>query len=211
MPYAFHPARDAGLFLVLGLLVAQGVGAADEQGRYGVRGAGLVSCDVYEREREARSSVYHVIGGWIDGYITGSNQHAIATYDVTSFESTEMLAAVISENCKQHPKATVFAVLRSLIDQASQDRLKQSSEKIPVRDGDRTVLLYERLVERVQRRLAAAEFYQGDIDGTFNPATRDALKLFQQSRQLEPTGFPDQVTLWRLLKSDAESTPPKGR
>jgi len=191
----------ACLLALSGLLSSHAASGADALGQYGVRGAGLVSCAVYERERQARSSVYHVIAGWMDGYITGSNQHAPETYDVTSFESTEMLAAVISENCKQHPDTTVFAVLRSLLEQASEDRLQAPSEKVTVNAGERSVLIYREVLKRVQTRLADSGLYKGPTDGNFDDATRAALERFQASSQLQATGFPDQVTLWRLLKS----------
>jgi murein L,D-transpeptidase YcbB/YkuD len=144
-----------------------------------------------------------MIAGWMDGYITGSNQHADDTYDVTSFESTEMLAAVVSENCKKNPDTPVFAILRTLIEQASEERLRTLSEKITVTMSDRSVLLYEEVLKRVQQRLIADGHYQGTVNGEFDSATREALKRFQQSNNLKATGFPDQVTLWRLLKSDS--------
>ena len=196
--------RVAGLlslFGILAVLAGEPARAADAQGQYGIRGAGLVSCAVYEREREARSPVYQVIAGWIDGYITGINQHAPDTYDIMSFESTEMLAAMISENCKKQPDARVFAVLNAAIKQAADDRLRNPSTKVKVSLGGRSVLLYEEVLRRLQQKLTGAGFYRGPVDGTFNDATREALGKYQASVKLDPTGFPDQVTLWRIFRS----------
>jgi len=202
MPATRPLARCAGLFGLLGLLAGQPpAAAADAHGQYGVCGAGLVSCAIYEREREARSPVYLVIAAWMDGYITGSNQYAPDTYDITSFESTEMLAAEISENCRLHPDTPVFAVLNSLMNQVADDRLHEPSKKVEVKLGERSVLLYEEVLRRLQQRLAAGGFYTGPIDGAFSTATREAIGRYQTSIQLNPTGSPDQVTLWRLLRS----------
>lgn len=201
MPAAGRMARAVGLCSLLGLLACEPACAADAQGEYGIRGAGLVTCAVYEREREARSPVYHVIAGWIDGYVTGTNQHAPDTYDIMSFESTEMLAAMISENCKKQPDARVFAVLNAAIKQAADDRLRSPSTKVKVSLGERSVLLYEEVLRRLQQKLTGAGFYRGPIDGTFNDATREALGKYQASVKLDPTGFPDQVTLWRIFRS----------
>jgi len=194
-------ARLAGLLGLLGLFVYQPIYAADAQGQYGIRGAGLVSCVLYEREREARSPVYQVIAGWMDGYITGVNQHTPDTYDALSFESTEMLAAVVSENCKNHPNTPVFTVLDAVIKQIADDRLRGPSGKVEVKLGERSVLLYEVVLQRLQRRLAAAKFYRGPIDGTFSDATQKALGKYQSANGLKPTGFPDQVTLWHIFRS----------
>ena len=182
-----------------GLLLAQGVTAADDKGQFGVRGAGLVKCAVYESEREARSQIYQIVAAWMDGYITGSNQHADDTYDIVSFESTELLAAIVSENCKKNPETPVFAVLRAVIAQTGKNRLRAPSKKVEVAVGERKVLLYEEVLRRVQQKLAAAGFYQGPIDGTYDAKTRKAMQAYQTSVKLQPTGFPDQATLWRLL------------
>jgi putative peptidoglycan binding protein len=188
-----------GALLGAGLLVAPIADAADGKGQFGVRGAGLVTCAIYERERAARSPAYQVIAGWMDGYVTGTNQHAPDTYDVASFESTEMLAAVVSERCKKNPDVPVFVVLRALMEQAGKERLRAPSRKIEVAVGERKVLLYEEVLRRIQVKLAAGGFYRGRIDGTYDAKTRQAMQAYQTSVKLQPTGFPDQVTLWRLL------------
>jgi peptidoglycan hydrolase-like protein with peptidoglycan-binding domain len=59
--------------------------------------------------------------------------------------------------------------------------------------------LYEEVLRRVQQKLASAGFYRGPIDGTYDAKTRKAMQAYQTSVNLQPTGFPDQATLWRLL------------
>lgn len=180
-------------------MLAQAAAGADDKGQFGVRGAGLVKCSVFESERAARSQIYQLVGAWMDGYVTGSNQHADDTYDIVSFESTELLAAIVSENCKKNPDVPVFAVLRAVIAQTSKSRLRAPSQKVEVAVGERKVLLYQEVLRRVQQRLAAAGFYRGPIDGNFDAGTQEALQAYQSSAKLQPTGFPDQLTLWRLL------------
>jgi len=182
-----------------GLLLAQAAMAADDKGQYGVRGAGLVTCSVYEKEREARSEVYRVIAAWIDGYITGVNQHANDTYDVTSFEGTELLAALISEHCRKSPEKLVFTILKPLVEQTSEHRLRAPSPKTDIVVGERRTRLYRETVKRLQQKLADGGFYTGDVNGAYGSRTREAMRSFQQSIEFEPTGFPDQLTLWRLF------------
>jgi len=42
--------------------------------------------------------------------------------------------------------------------------------------------------------------YKDQIDGRFTDATKSALIAFQSDNNFEMTGFPDQTTLWRLLR-----------
>jgi alkanesulfonate monooxygenase SsuD/methylene tetrahydromethanopterin reductase-like flavin-dependent oxidoreductase (luciferase family) len=178
---------------------AREAAAADPQGQFGVRGAALVSCEVYETERNARSEAYSMIASWMDGYITATNQHSADTYDVASFESTELAAALVSEYCKQHPDTLVFAVVNALVEQFRGNRLLAPSEKVVVTGNDQSVALYKELVKRVQEKMAAAGFYEGEADGDYNDQTREAMAAYQRSIDFDPTGFPDQLTLWRLF------------
>lgn len=192
--------------LIAGLALWPGVipfvVAADAHGQFAVRGAGLMTCEIYSHERAAQSPAYLVAAAWVDGYITATNQHMADTYDVMPFESTELLAAVIGRHCEQHPEDRVFPVIDNLIEKLYQDRLQAHSEKIEIAVEQRHLSMYVELVKRMQSRLAAADLYQGAVTGHFDAPTRKALMAYQQSIGFEPTGFPDQATLWRLMRSE---------
>ena len=47
--------------------------------------------------------------------------------------------------------------------------------------------------------------YSGEMTGTFGDSEQAAIAAFQTSAGLESTGFPDQVTLWKLLRSSLET------
>jgi N-acetylmuramoyl-L-alanine amidase len=49
-------------------------------------------------------------------------------------------------------------------------------------------------VTGVQQRLQNLGIYSGEVDGEMGPATEDALRLFQQDHDLEPTGQLDDAT-----------------
>ncbi|HHJ80278.1 MAG TPA: peptidoglycan-binding protein, partial [Candidatus Tenderia electrophaga] len=74
------------------------------------------------------------------------------------------------------------------------------SNKAEVVVGDRKVSLYVDVLKRVQSRLATAGFYNGKIDADYGQASIDAMKGFQRSIDFKATGFPDQMTLWRLFR-----------
>lgn len=168
-------------------------------GQYSVRGAALTSCAVYEAAREARSEVYRAIAAWMDGYITGINQTEADTYDVASFESAELLTALVSEQCKASPRATVFSVVNSIVQRFATSRLREQSEKVEVVVGDYQVFLYGEVIRRIQQKLADLGHYDGVIEDEFNDQAIIALQAYQQSIAFQPTGFPDQLTLWRLF------------
>ena len=49
-----------------------------------------------------------------------------------------------------------------------------------------------------QEALRTRELYYGDVTGTMNAETTEALRRFQEKRGLDPTGSPDEVTLRAL-------------
>lgn len=173
---------------------------ADGEGRFSIRGAGLLTCNIYVKEREQQSNAYYMIGGWLDGYITARNQFSPTTYDVTSFESTELLTVIIDNHCKKNPKDRLFSVVNTILTRLHDDRLRTGSFFVNVRVGDRQIQLYREVVRRMQKELKGRRYYNGDVDGRFGPGTQKAIAAFQRAQGLKPTGFPDQTTLWQLLR-----------
>ena len=187
--------------LIMALLVCQGAVAEDEKGQFSMRGAGLITCAMYEAEHAAKSEAYLMTAGWIDGYVTGTNQYSPETYDILSFETTELLTEILAKHCKNNPTDRVFAVVKSLFRKLQQDRLQSLSKKVEVVVGERKTSLYIEVLTRIQEKLTTEGFYKEKINGLYDKATIDAMKAFQRSAKLNATGFPDQVTLWRLLRS----------
>jgi len=191
-----------GLILTaIALLTGSHVRAADDQGQFAIRGAGLINCALFSQARKNQEKAYLVTAAWVDGYITGVNQHATDAYDISPFESTELLMAIVDEHCQNHPKDPVFGVLLNLFKQLWPDRLLQKSEKVTITTPGRETQHYVEIIERIQRKLQAGGYYKGPISGKFSSETVEALKGFQRSVDFNPTGFPDQATLWRLLRS----------
>ncbi len=195
-----------GLLLIISFYVPEAL-AADDQNRFSMRGVGLLTCEVYENEREAQSAAYQIFAGWIDGYVTGVNQYAPETFDILSFESTELLAELLSIHCTTNPQDSIFGVLNAMFIQIRNDRLQLPSPYIEVTIDSRSVRLYEDVLRRIQTRLQEEGRYTGEITGTFGENEQAALAAFQTSAGLDPSGFPDQVTLWKLLRSSPESMP----
>ena len=66
---------------------------------------------------------------------------------------------------------------------------------IPPADAPR---LSRAQVEAMQQKLAMLGFSAGEVDGVLGPATRDALRRFQQQRGMVADGFPDTPVLQAL-------------
>lgn len=186
----------------LALLVATACAARadDAAGNFAVKGAGVLPCKVFTAERDKKSNVYFLIGGWLEGYLSAHNRYVADTFDVTSFETTDMLLAIIGDHCAKHPDDRLYPVVNAIVTKLGEDRLRSASERVQVTDGKRTAVLYQATIRRIQETLAARRFYQGEADGVFSEATKTALAAFQTEIKFEPTGFPDQITLWRLLR-----------
>jgi murein L,D-transpeptidase YcbB/YkuD len=190
------------ILLALTLFTASKVQAADGQGQFAVRGVGLISCGIYAQEYQAKEDVYLITAAWVDGYVTAVNEHAADTYDLLSFETTELIMAIVDRYCQANPTDTVFAVLTNLFKKLQQERIIEKSDKAAIVLDGRSAHHYIELIKRVQKKLKEDGLYHGDIHGEFNQQMIEALKRFQQLIGFEPTGFPDQATLWRLLRGE---------
>lgn len=181
------------------LLISPLSWSATADGQYGVRGAALVPCVVYEKERREQSELYQMLNSWVDGYISGVNQQATGVFDVSSFESTELLAALLNEHCSKNPQHTLFSVVTLLVDKIAANQLPEYSEKVTVIQGERKVLLYRETLRRIQAKFHTMGLYKGEEDGVYSTQLQDSIRTYQKSINFNPTGFPDQLTLWRLF------------
>ncbi len=186
------------LATLFGLQPAHG---ADKDGQYAIRGAGLLSCATFITERAKKSPAYMMIGGWLDGYITASNKLQPGTYDVAPYASTELLSALINRHCKDNPDDSLAPVVSGLLAGLDGDRLQASSPLVEVKVGDHQTRLYARTIRDIQQRLAGKNLFTGTENGLWSDDTGAALARYQHSIGFEATGFPDQKTLWYLLRS----------
>jgi len=193
-----------GLATVLVCLTV-GVEAADDAGDFSVRGAGLLDCEAFVSAKEQESRAYVMVGGWLDGYVTAVNQYRQDTYDITAFQSTELLSKILEAHCRRNPDDRLFAVVNSMVHKLHEQRIADKADYVVVEVGSMRTRLYREVVERVQRRLAAADLLTGQQRGEFDRPTLEALAAYQESVGFEPTGFPDQATLWTLLAEESIS------
>lgn len=188
----------ASLFIGCGIPIAFG---GDKDGRYSIRGAGLLSCKTFVEERAKKSPAYMMIGGWLDGYITAFNKLKKDTYDITPYATTELLSVVINRHCASNPDDLLAPVLDSMLIRLYEDRLDKASPFIVIRVGNYQTRLYARTVHEIQTILSRKGLFKEDATGKWGNSTQTSLASYQQSIGFEATGFPDQKTLWHLLRS----------
>ncbi|GMR22524.1 MAG: hypothetical protein BMS9Abin37_0880 [Acidobacteriota bacterium] len=188
--------------LIALLAVGSFASAADKDGLFSIRGAGLLTCQTFVQEREAASDAYVMIGGWLDGYVTALNELSLETFDVVPYESTELLTILINRHCKDNPTDLLFAVTNNLLARLFDDRLKISSPHVDIRVELDQTRLYTDTIVRIQASLATKGLLDDEATGQWSIATQNALAEYQKSIGMNSsTGFPDQATLWSLLRS----------
>ncbi len=177
--------------------------AADSGGQFAVEGIGASTCESFVAAKSAPSDAYWMFLGWLDGYMTGINQYAPETYDITPWQSQNLLAALFEKFCAKNPGANFFAVANKMVVELRDDRLRESSAPVVAKVGARTIGVYRETLRRVQVLLEEGGHYRGEVDGLFGPNTRRALESYQKQAGLTVTGLPDQATLFKLLSPSA--------
>jgi Putative peptidoglycan binding domain len=192
--------RQALICFILLAVTPMGTQAATPSGAFAVRGAGVIDCKTFLVERKKRSRDYLMMGGWIDGYLTGINEYAPHTYDVASFESTELYAQIIADYCRKHPTVSLFAVMNSIVRERWKNRILERTPSVALTLGGQHARLYQETIRRIQERLASKGFYNSKPTGAFNAETMSAIAAFQKTLHgYKATGFPDQATLYLLF------------
>lgn len=185
---------------LLGVFINSAVSAADAGGTFAVKGAGMATCETFIAARARQTEAYGRFAGWAEGYLTAMNQLSRDTFDIAPWETTAILMFVANEQCSQRPQERFSVVLQRIVASLQDDRLRKNSPTMTLSSGDRSISIYEDTLRRAQAELAKQGFYSGGIDGKFGPRMQQAVERFQQSRNLTPTGMPDEVTLWMLLR-----------
>lgn len=193
---------SGALFLSALTFGSQAALSADDTGKFAIKGAGLQNCSSFVEAYTSQSGDIGLYGGWIDGYVTGLNQHREATYDVLPWQNTRIVLAMVKSACDQMPEDPLFIdafaqVLRLLFP----DRLTVESAVSGIRRDGTAMAIYKDVIERIEARLDELGFDPGDVDTAFTQSTVAALRRFQTRNGIDTTGFPDQRTLFTLFRT----------
>ncbi len=181
-------------------LAAGGAEAADEQGSFAIKGAGAETCAAYLAARDRNTAAQAVFLGWLDGYLSASNELSPGVFDVSFWRERPLLGALLEVNCRADPEQRFGVVARAMVRELRQNPLAEKSDMIEARIGERGVPLYRATLRKAEEALAARGIDPGEVDGRWDDAARRAFLEFQRSQEeLTPTGLPDQPTLAELL------------
>ena len=189
-----------GAFLLVDGFTTQAL-AVDAKGDFAIDGGGGRTCEAFNAAATKRNTDYFLFAGWLEGYVSATNQYAKDTYDITPWQTTELLLAALGQYCNKNPKQPFIVAVNSMLGVLKPNRLQAKSELIMIQTDKGGFPLYKGVIEEIQRKLAQAKLYSAAKDGVFSPALKDALRDFQVRSNLPATGMPDQPTLNKLLSN----------
>lgn len=177
--------------------------AASDTGQFAVKGIGRDQCSKYLEAREDRVSAYKEYGHYIAGYLTATNRLLTNTVDVTSWESIEIVAAYVANLCRTDPEVRFAEAVEGVLARLMPHRITTDTEIVNVSEDDRSIRLYSTVIIRVKRALMERDHFDGSIDSSFDGATVQALRDFQEKNDIPATGLPDQRTLYLLFRPNS--------
>lgn len=174
--------------------------AADENGKFAIKGGGLQTCVKFVEAMDAGSQDVALYGGWIEGFITAQNQQNDDTFDITPWQTTNTLLSLTKAVCEQANEGARFVdgfagVYRLLFP----SRLRTESEPLGLSNGEARSVAYREILKRVQIALRDQGYDIPDEDGNFDQAAIGQLIEYQRSKGLTASGLPDQPTLYSLF------------
>jgi hypothetical protein len=191
--------QSIATFLLSFICLTASVNAADEQGRFMVKGGGRIGCEHFLKALETKGTEFISLAGWIEGFITYANQQEKDTFDLTPWQSTELLMSAVANHCRQNPEKSFHQSAYQVLQSIKSGRLTSKSEPVSATVADQSVVLYADIIRRLQQRLKLRGLLTGDPTGIYDKETIDAVREFQRAKKLPETGLPDQMTLAHLL------------
>lgn len=173
--------------------------SADTDGKFAVKGAGKQSCEAYTKAFDAKSTDYYLFGGWLEGFVTSYNQFQPNNFDITPWQTTELLLSLLKSYCGNNPEIKFLTATNSLVKTLFPIRLEQNSNLVSIQVGKSKSYFYQEIIKRVKTRLKAMGFLSGDITNSFTKEDAIAIEKFQKKIGLTVTGVLDQRTLASLF------------
>jgi peptidoglycan hydrolase-like protein with peptidoglycan-binding domain len=190
-------AATAALFFCCAL--AAPVAAADSDGSFAIKGAGLQSCKAYLEAANKAPTDLHLYAGWIDGYVTALNQFQPDTFDILPWQNTQSALGLMQSVCAQLPEDTRFMdAFHQLNLRLKDQRLTKLSDATAFRTERGMAVIYKSVYQMMLDKLVDGDFLHVAQRGD-DAAVSDALSAFQNASGLTVTGLPDQPTLFQMF------------
>jgi len=174
--------------------------AADSKGAYAIDGGGGAPCKAFTESRKASDkSAADLFAGWVDGYLSAANQNRPDTFDLTPWQTSGLLLALLGRYCESYPEDRFEIAVNNMITALHPQRLTVRSDTILAGSEDKGAPIYREIMVRVQQSLKDQGYYSGPLDGNYGKSMHTALSDFQKKNGVTVTGLPDQESLFRLL------------
>lgn len=173
--------------------------SADKEGKYAVKGAGKRTCSNFTQAVESKSTDYYLFGGWLEGYLSAYNQFQPQNFDITPWQTTELMLTLLTQHCKTNPETKFLTAVNSLIKTLFPIRLDQENNLVKVQVGKLESYYYQEIILRAKKRLELLGYLDKAINGNFTDTDALAFENYQKAMGLKVTGIPDQKTLVTLF------------
>ncbi|PHS53710.1 MAG: hypothetical protein COB03_11710 [Alteromonas sp.] len=174
------------------------VNAANEDGSFAIKGIGSSTCSRYlDLMQAGESEAVFQFGGWMNGYISASNEFHQDTFDLVSFEEPDTLLVYVTKYCRAYPSHRFLFAVKAILKSFSDNRVKQNSKMITF-PGQSKLKLYEETIDWIAGELKSKGFIEHPL-----PSLEDikkALVKFQIEQGIDGKGEPTQQTLIALLR-----------
>lgn len=188
--------------ILLSAFTSSLVYAADVDGVYSVEGIGVTGCASFIESVSQKNNKYYIYAGWLEGHLTAQNRLQNNTFDISPWQSTELLLKIIESICVKNPELKFYQVVDVIVAGLLKQKLDSASEFKNVGSLDNPLVLQAEVIKRIQQVLTNKGFNVGPIDGAYGGSSQAAMKSFQSSRGLGVTGLPDQISLFELFKPE---------
>ena len=196
--------KSALVVTLCGAVLGYQAHAADENGKFAVRGAGSQQCKellsfLKSSEASTRREAIIIYDAWLAGYASHVNRVAENTYDISPVVNSLDMLNLLIQQCERNPDAVVETIVSGVLAALSDAKIESESGMVTIGDGKDARDYRRATIIAVQRKLDELGILNGRADGRYGPKTAASLRAFQKSRSLPETGHLDSRTLLSLL------------
>lgn len=191
-----------GSFLIaLSLCIASEGYGGDVNGQFAVDGVGARSCkdftDALANKEDPKLAA--AFASWTNGFMSASNAFGNETFDLTPWQTVEVVLAKMRTYCNQYPDEAYVQALGTLISVLRAQRLAEQNEIVRFAWQEKAVFIYRDVLKQIRDKLEKLGYPIDAEEGAYEDEFVQALLKYQGDSGLPKTGLPDQPTLVRML------------
>jgi hypothetical protein len=185
--------------IIVAVLISHQLRAADEEGKFAVKGAGKRDCSNFVQTIEQGSTDYYMYGGWLEGYLSSYNSFQPNNYDATPWQTTELLMTLLKRHCDSNPDVKFLSAVNSLLKTFYPIRLEGENKLIKISVNGADTYFYQEILLRAKERLKMLGYLNGEVIADYDEGDIQAFEKYQKDIGISITGVPDQNTLLSLF------------